>query len=115
MSASGRIQNEGGPNPAVPRMSDLVGETVQNRRVTCVDLSCNVVVTVIGLAMIIFATVICVNIAQEFGWSTSKIPLYSIMGAVGIAGTVVTVLSIKWIVEGCEKWSKFRNNISEVT
>lgn len=115
MSTVVAITDESGPNPMRPSMSAMVGVGLQSRRVTCVDLSCNVVVTLIGLAMIIFAAVIFATTAHEFGWATSKIPLFCIMGAVGIVGTVVTILSVKRIVEGYQKWSKFRSDVSDVT
>ena len=107
--------NTNGPNPELQSMKTLVGEGLQSRRVTCVDLGCNVVVTVIGLAMIIFAVVVFTTTVQKFGWVTSKVPLLCTMGGVGIIGTVVTILSIKWIVESYQKWTKFRIDVSEVT
>lgn len=104
-----------GPNPKFPSISAVVGMGLQSRRVTCLDLSCNGIATVIGLAMVIFAAVIFGNTAQEFGWATNKIALFSIMGAVGVAGIIVTILSIKWIMEGYQKYSKFRDEVSDIT
>lgn len=98
------------PTPETQAMGAVMGAELQSRRVTCVDLGCKAVVTVIGLAMFIFAIVIISNTVHEFGWIKSKIPIFCIMGAVGLTGTAVTLLSIKWIVEGYQKWVKFRSD-----
>lgn len=98
-----------------PRMSVLVGETVQGRRVRCVDLGCNVVVTVIGVAMIIFAAVMLSTTAHQYGWIVKASAHYCTLGVVGVAGIVVTGLSIKWILEGCHKRNQFHEDVADVT
>lgn len=97
-----------------PPMDALVGETVESRRVGCVDLGCHSVVTVIGVAMIIFAAIAISNAVHQPGWIVHPIPFYTTLATVEVAGIIVTILSLKWIVEECQKWHQFENDVKDI-
>lgn len=107
-----KIQNQ---SHVYPGIDELVGHTLQSRRVTCVDMGCNGTVILIGVAMIVFAAIIWTHHVHEHGWIMSKAPIYVTMGLVGILGFGITIVSIKRFVETYQKWSQFRTDVSDVT
>lgn len=98
-----------------PTMADKVGETFLSRRVKCMDFGCNGVITLVGVALIAFAVVTTILSSSAYGWTLKMTPIYALLGVTGLAGVVLTVLSIKRMVTACHKQGKFHEDVDEVT
>ncbi len=90
-----------------PQMKELVGHTLKASEVRCLDMTSYMVVAIIGIAMMVFAAVVFATTFQKHGWALTAAPLYSVVGAVVFSGLAVTILASKWIVEACQKRSRF--------
>ncbi|MCH9626682.1 MAG: hypothetical protein S4CHLAM2_03100 [Chlamydiales bacterium] len=84
-------------------MGDRVFGLLDDRRVRNLDYIFNACATVVGVALIAFAIAMVLPTYQALGWTMQLAPYYVSLMGVGIAGGLLTLLSVKWMLESCRK------------
>lgn len=89
-------------------MDDRVTGHLNDYRIRKVDYCCNGVVTVVGVFLMLFA-------AWLFLVAPNPVGRVSILyGGAAFFGAILTVVSIKWMVESCQKSIEYDRWISQL-
>jgi len=84
-------------------MDDRVRGHLNDHRVRKVDYCFNGCGTVVGIALIVVSVALFLITQNAFGWSGKLTFFYVLYGGIGVAGGLLTVLSIRWMIQSCQK------------
>lgn len=88
-------------------MDDRVMGHLNDYRIRTIDYCCNGIVTVVGVALIVFAAWL-ILVTQSPHWVT-----LTLSGGTAFFGGVLTILSIKWMIESCQKSNQYDQWVNE--
>ncbi len=96
------------------RMGDRVSGLLDDRRVRKLDYVFNGCATIVGVTLIAFAIAMVLPTYQVSGWTVQLAPYYVTFIGVGVAGGLLTLLSIKWMLESCRKSRQYDALVAQV-
>lgn len=85
---------------------EKISEYLDDRKVRKIDYIFNMCGTVLGVGLIAFAIALFLMTHNVYGWNVVVAPFYALMGGVGIVGGILTLVSIKWMIDSCKKSSR---------
>jgi hypothetical protein len=104
-------------DPAIPpiSMSQKVGELINERRVTNVQICGNGALALAGIALVAFSVAMFILLYQNYGWHVKMAPLYAFLGVTTITGTILSIAAINKMIESCRRRGEFRADARQIT